>query len=377
MSTSGTASARAALVVAVLFMLLLGLVTLGFVVLETGVAGFLVGLLLALLPLPIYLGLALWIDRYEKEPFAMLALAFLWGSSVALFISYILNSMAGALMTELVGESAAQVGGAVLSAPLVEETAKGAALFLLFFLRRHDFDNVTDGIVYAAVVGLGFATIENVLYYGNAFREGVPDSVIAFLLRGVMSPYSHPLFTAMTGVGLGLAREAHGGATKWTAPLGGLALAVALHSAWNLSASLGAAFFLTYLFIMVPFFLAVIGLVVWSLRREREVLHTHLSRYAEAGELTPTELHLLATTGSRLRDRWAAARAEGWPGWRRTGEFHRAAGELAFHGWRRSRGISRAGEADHAREREMLERLRSSRPLRGRPPVVPPSTPRE
>lgn len=361
MTSSGSAPARAATAVAILAMMGFGLVTMLLVGLETGVAGLAVGVVLALLPLPVYLALALWIDRYEKEPIAMLGLALLWGGTVAVFFSYLLNSLIGGLFLSIGGKSAAQVGPPILTAPFVEEIAKGGALFLLYFFKRDEFDNITDGIVYAAMVGLGFATSENVLYYGAAAVEGVETSVAAFLMRGIISPYSHPLFTAMTGIGLGLAREAHGGATKWVAPAGGFALAIALHSLWNLSASLGLAFFVTYLFVMLPFFLGVLALVAWSLGRERRILRSHLAPYMDAGLLTGEELERLVSPSSRLRERFAALRDDGLAGWRRSGGFHRAATELAFHGWRRSRGMGRGAESDAAREREALERLRRLR----------------
>jgi RsiW-degrading membrane proteinase PrsW (M82 family) len=369
---TGSAAAHVVALVAILIMLGLALVTMVLVALETGAAGLAVGLLLALLPLPIYLALSLWIDRYEKEPLIMIALAFLWGASVAVFFSYILNSLVGLVFIAVVGESFAQVGGAIFSAPLVEESAKGGALFLLYFWKRDEFDNVTDGILYAAMVGLGFATTENVLYYGNAFAEGIHGPLIAFFLRGILSPFSHPLFTAMTGIGLGLAREARRGSWMLLAPAAGLVLAMLLHAAWNLSASLGAVFFATYLFIMVPFFLGTLALIAWSLKRERTILRAHLAPYAAAGELSAEDLERIVSPGSRFRSRLAAARAEGLRGWRRTGTFHHAAGELAFHRWRQSRGLGRGSTADLSREHEVLERLRASRARRFSPPGTPP-----
>jgi len=363
--------ARAATAVAVLAMMALGLVTLLLVALDTGLGGLAIGLVLALIPLPIYLVLALWIDRYEKEPITMLALAFLWGGTVAVFFSYVLNSLIGGIFLAIGGKSAAQIGPPILTAPFVEEIAKGVALFLLYFFKRDEFDNVTDGIVYAAMVGLGFATCENVLYYGAAAQEGIQGPVVAFFMRGVISPYSHPLFTAMTGIGLGIAREARGGAVRWAAPVAGLTLAMALHSLWNLSAALGLAFFFTYLFIMLPFFLGVLALVAWSLGRERAILRSHLTPYMTAGWLTREELERLSSQRLRMRERLAALRAEGLGGWRRSGAFHRAATELAFHRWRHSRGIGRGAEAYATRERATLDRVRAFRG-RARPPVVRP-----
>ena len=133
-----------------------------------------IGMLAATLPLPVYVGLALWIDRYESEPLWMLATAFFWGALVAVFIALLFNT-ASSVMVAVVTESEAtgEAFGAVISAPLVEETAKAIILFIFFFAKRDEFDGVVDGIVYAAMVGLGFAMTENIQYYGRAaFAKG-------------------------------------------------------------------------------------------------------------------------------------------------------------------------------------------------------------
>jgi protease PrsW len=102
-----------------------------------------------------------------------------------------------------------------VTAPVVEELAKCFALLVLFRELKDEFDGVVDGVVYAAMVGLGFAMIENVQYYGAAISEGVESSVVTFVLRGVVSPFAHPLFTAMFGIGLGYVRERHGHPRSW------------------------------------------------------------------------------------------------------------------------------------------------------------------
>ena len=127
----------------------------------------------------------------------------------------------------------------VVSAPVVEETAKALVLFVLFFWRRDEFDGVTDGVVYAAMVGLGFAMTENVKYYGVAVAEN--NALGVFIVRGIFSPFAHPLFTGMTGVGLGLAAQTVKGWVKVVAPPVGFVAAVVLHASWNASARLTSA----------------------------------------------------------------------------------------------------------------------------------------
>src|ERR1043166_7696113 len=76
----------------------LGLIVLALIGSETGPVELLVGLICATLPVPIYVMLLLWIDRYESEPLWMLATTFLWGSLVAVFIALILNTINGAIV---------------------------------------------------------------------------------------------------------------------------------------------------------------------------------------------------------------------------------------------------------------------------------------
>ena len=63
----------------------------------------------------------------------------------------------------------------VVSAPFVEEAMKGLAVLYVFRRRREHLDGVTDGIVYALFVGLGFAVVENIQYYVAAIEEGGAD----------------------------------------------------------------------------------------------------------------------------------------------------------------------------------------------------------
>src|SRR4030088_2120065 len=97
---------------------LLGLIVLVLIGAETGPAQLLIGLICACLPVPIYVMLLLWIDRYESEPLWMLATAFFWGALVSVFIAFIFNTSveiiaAVATHSQEIGENV----GAVISAP--------------------------------------------------------------------------------------------------------------------------------------------------------------------------------------------------------------------------------------------------------------------
>jgi RsiW-degrading membrane proteinase PrsW (M82 family) len=327
--------------------------------LNTGPGGLIVGMLLAVLPVPFYVALALTVDRYEKEPTGMLALAFLWGASGAVFISFILNSINSAVFGAIGGQGAAAFGGSVISAPVVEETAKALALLAFFFWKKDEFDGVLDGVVYAGMVGLGFAMTENVSYYGQALAAGsLPGTVF---VRGVIAPFSHPLFTAMTGVGLGIARETTRRGLKLVAPLAGLCLAMFLHGTWNLSAGLGSAFLPVYVMVMMPAMIVLVGIVLYAQARERRIIRANLLPYVQTGHLSPAELQALCAFGGRLKTLYAAASRGGMKEYRREACFQQAASELAFHRWRTERGITRGTTEYVTVEAEYLRVIADSR----------------
>src|SRR5712692_7341925 len=160
-------------IAAALAALLLGLLVLVLIGFETGPIGLLVGLLSATIPVPLYIGLVLWIDRYESEPLWMLATAFFWGALIAVFFAFLFNTASGLIVAAMTRSlTAGEMFAAVISAPIVEETAKALILFIFFFWKADEFDGVVDGIVYASLVGLGFAMTENIQYYGKAALTG-------------------------------------------------------------------------------------------------------------------------------------------------------------------------------------------------------------
>ena len=348
---------RIAIAVALAGLGLLTLVMIG--ALNTGLGGLIAGMVLAAIPVPFYVALALSVDRYEKEPLWMLGMAFLWGASGAVFIAFILNSVNSAIFGAVGGSNAAAFGGSVISAPLVEETAKALALLVFFVWKKDEFDGVLDGVVYAGMVGLGFAMTENVSYYGQALASG--GLVGTVFVRGVLAPFSHPLFTAMTGVGLGIARETTKRPLKLIAPLAGLALAMALHGTWNLSASVGSAFLPVYAMVMMPAMIALVGIVLYAQARERRIIRAHLAPYVQSGHLSPAEHQALTVFGGRMKALYAAMTAGGLAGYRREGRFQQAASELAFLRWRTERGVTQAGAEYVTVEAEYLRVLAESR----------------
>jgi len=355
-------------VLAALVALLLGLIVLFLIGVETGPVALLIGMVSATVPVPLYLVLVLWIDRYEAEPAWMLATAFFWGALVAVFFAFLINTaslVAVQLMTNSV--RAGRTFGAVISAPIVEESAKASILFIFFFWKKDEFDGVIDGIVYAAMAGLGFAMTENIQYYGKAVMEnGGEGLTLVFILRGALAPFSHPMFTSLTGIGLGLARESRNTAVKWIAPVMGLLAAISMHSIWNGSGALfgGVVWILTYIVIMIPAFFIMLVVIILALRREGQVVREYLIPDYKGGLLTQQEYDHLCTIRGRMGSSLNAFSRGGFSQWQTVRQFNQTASELAFHRSRIARGITAAD----AQEREaayrqalqdLLRRMRS------------------
>ena len=337
--------------------LVCGALSLGLIAGNLGLRAFGLGFIIAIVPVPVYVVLALWLDRFEPEPARTLWQTFAWGATVAVFVALLVNMLSQDVLGAVAGPDAAELFGSMVTAPVVEELAKGFALLVLFRELKDEFDGVIDGVVYAAMVGLGFAMIENVQYYGEAIADGGQASVMTFFLRGMLSPFAHPLFTSMFGIGLGIVRERHGEGASRAAPVLGLTVAIALHSLWNLAASFEGWFFALYLLVMLPAFIGVLTLIYLSLRREGRVLREHLGPLVGDGILTHDELDALCHVRTRLMATLTAWRRGGLPHWRTRRELHRIASELAFHRWRVRRGLTLGPDADAEREAGYLRQL--------------------
>jgi RsiW-degrading membrane proteinase PrsW (M82 family) len=349
-------------VLAALIALLLGLIVLFLIGVETGPVALLIGLVSATVPVPLYLVLILWIDRYEAEPVWMLTTAFFWGALVAVFFAFLINTASRDVVHLLTHSArAGRTFGAVISAPIVEESAKALILFIFFFWKKDEFDGVIDGIVYAAMAGLGFAMTENIQYYGNAVMEhGGGGLTFVFILRGALAPFSHPMFTSLTGIGLGLARQSRNTAVKWIAPIMGLLAAIAMHSIWNGSGVLfgGIVWVLTYIVIMIPAFFLILVVIILALRREGQIVREHLVADYQGGLLTQQEYDQLCTIRGRMGSTFNAFSRGGISQWQAARQLNQIASELAFHRSRIARGITAADAQEReAAYRQMLQDL--------------------
>src|SRR5699024_7139024 len=147
--------------------------------------------------------------RLEPEPQLNLWLALGWGAGVAVLGALVINTTIGTLAGSIFGPESADVFSVTVVAPIVEESLKGSLLLYLLWVRRHEIDGATDGIVYAGMCGIGFALVENVLYYMRGMGEG-GELLMTVFMRGVASPLGHPMYTSMIGLGVAYAATHRG-----------------------------------------------------------------------------------------------------------------------------------------------------------------------
>lgn len=362
-----------------LWLTLVGLATAATLVLVAAYVGpraAVVGGVLALVPLGLVLLALRWLDRWEPEPRAMLWFAALWGAGVSVLVAMLLNEIGAGYFYERTGDPQLALELTATSvAPLVEETAKGLGVLAILLARRRYFDGPVDGVVYAGTIAAGFAFSENVLYFGQA-AGGLAN---VFVMRAVLAPFAHVLFTACIGLALGLAsRRRNGAAVAVAFPLG-LAAAVGLHALWNASTALGSGFLGLYVLVHLPLFVGAVALAAWLGRQEATVIRDRLDEYAAAGWFLPHEVTMLASQAERRRARAWAGRY-GPPGATAMRSFQRHATDLAFYRQRaltgradlRAPGDEAALLAAVGRDRAAFSAARGGRPVH---PAAPPAGP--
>ena len=331
----------------------LGLIVAGIMFMNLGPIAAVVASVIAFFPALIYLFPIVWLDRYDPEPFWLLSLAFAWGALVAVFFSFIINTAALVIGTGIGGQSFGAVMSAVVSAPIFEEITKGAGLLVIVLFFRRYFDGVLDGIIFAGVIALGFATVENVLYYGRAILSGgIQGLMTSFFLRGILSPFIHVTFTAMTGIGFGISRESHNPITKYSAPLIGLIIAIALHAFWNGSAVLfGNGFYLIYLVIEIPFFLVFVSFAFYVMYRQNKIIKEMLAIDVARG-LIPQE-HFDKATSAFKSTGWVLSSIFNGK-YKATSSYIRAIGKLGLSYWHIQRATVAQGQTASFQQNPIL-----------------------
>jgi RsiW-degrading membrane proteinase PrsW (M82 family) len=319
----------------------------------------------------------LWADRFRPQRFWVWLMTFGWGACVATYVSAQVNTWAAGHLS-IIGDGDPATGprAAIFVAPFVEEAAKATVLFWLAILMRYQWVSRLSGIVLAGLSGAAFAFTENVLYYGRVYRyaartfgEVPPLEALQdlFVVRGLMTFFGHPLFTAMTGIGLAVALRSKSKIVRVVAPLAGYCFAVFLHMAFNTSASLlsGSSLLFLYVGVALPFVLGMIVFVVRQLFREGRLIRNRLTDYVRLGWLAPSDPASLSRLRTRTRAVWHAIFL-GPEIFLATIRMQRAVTELAYLRDAMTRGI--VDQTGVLREKQLLAKIKA---VRGRAIVQP------
>jgi RsiW-degrading membrane proteinase PrsW (M82 family) len=252
-----------------------------------------------------------WLDRYEREPFWLVLLAFAWGGLGGTSLGCLASIPLAIAAAMVGGEVFGTVFGSVVVAPVVEEITKGL-VFPLLLLGRH-MDNETDGLIYGAATGLGFAAVENLIYYGAA-ADGEPLALLVIVfVRTFFSSLVHCISSSLLGMCIGYAIHRDGSARWILWPAIGLVLAVVNHAVWNGLATAGefgllgdfsAAFILLGMLLVAAASVLMFVLTQISLGREHAVIRAHLLREAGLGILPAAHAEIIPYWTRRSRKGW-------------------------------------------------------------------------
>jgi RsiW-degrading membrane proteinase PrsW (M82 family) len=335
--------ARAVLITGTLLLFAGGATVLAWAIVEgAGARAAAVGLAAALLPAPILVGTFLWLGRYRRRPWLVLAFCFGWGACVATALALAVNTGAAVLLAK---NGYDQNLAAVVSAPVIEEIAKLLGPLLVYWFARRHLTGTLDALVYCGLAGAGFAVSENVLYASGAYlygaesldaAAGIAQVTLLVVIRGLATMFAHPLMTGLSAIGLGRAARRPGRKglqTLWI--IGMLLCGMGLHALWNGSSVLGvkldmpALWFALYPAFLAPLFFTMVGAALWLRAADARRTQTMLAPMVAAGQVSPPELASLATFSRRASARAWAYRFAGKPGETAMKDFQRAASDVA------------------------------------------------
>lgn len=301
-------------------------------------------------------------DRYEREPPLLVLGAALWGTLPAFLMACVVEMVVQTPASALLGSPrAGQTFVALLVAPPVEEAAKALAILAVFLFVRKEFDDVMDGLVYGAAVGIGFSFVEDFVYFvGTVGRDGPGAGLVVFLMRNVAFVLNHSLFTALTGIGFGLARLYHRrrlALVGW--PIAGYAAATLLHAAHNLLASLALPGLLGALYLHLFGGLGLVVLVGFLWEAEKRWIAQRLGAEIAEGRIPARALDALPFLGR--------------PGGmtpRHARELRVALDQLAFHRRQVDEGWAPESAPELEPLRQRVRELAGAAPPQGQGPPV-------
>ena len=331
---------------------------------------FLIASFLAFLPALPYLMLYKLLDRNGQIPYKNFFACFFWGATVGCGVSVVLNTEFGAVLARITNPETGDLATRVVIAPIFEESMKGLAVLVVFLILRDEFDNALEGMLLGAASGLGFAVVENCTYFTNFLIQGGPGALLVMGTFRILTIafIGHPVYTSMTGLGLGLARELGKSPLRFVTPIIGWMFAVFFHALWNGSgAAIGTIFgdehpflglFALAIFIgggTLFFFFCVL---VFALVKERRVLVLYLKDEVDRGFIEADELAGFSSLFGREK---FVLGGLGKGTYKLRKELRRAQLELAFRKWHLEQGDAVKGTVVDADLLDARTRIRDAR----------------
>ncbi len=299
------------------------------------------------------------LDRNEKEPWRLVLVAFAWGAIVATSMVIWGESFWTAIAERVLVPGPGLDASSAFSAGLLEELAKGSAVLLLFLVMRNEFDDVVDGIVYGAAIGLGFNFLESIAYMTNLYSIFSPDGIGGYAAgfqwysRQVLGLFfGHATYTALIGAGIGIARQLHSRRQQVIAVASGFLIAIAGHFSWDA----WIQFF--------PIESSTLGLVEIHLRTLimtgpfGQALREQMQKEAAegTGAIVPAEVSILTNPWQRLAQRMRALSRRGLKAYFALARLQTAQLDLAMERWHRERQeIDTPLEAEHELRRRIIQ----------------------
>ncbi len=254
----------------------------------------LISLVVAVVPILVYLKIIWLMDRYDREPVGLLLGNFLWGAFGAVLFAVIISIKTSELLM------VSDYHSVVVIAPVIEEITKG--VFLLWTVRRRSFDNMTDGMVYGMAIGLGFGMTENFIYFYGA--ETGSQWLFLVIVRTFFTAIMHAMSTGILGALIGLGKyRLH--RFRYSLLISGFVLAVFMHFFWNYSVSINSlgAVWMAALFIALSLIVILVVLQL-SLLDENRMLLRELGEEVELGVIPSGHLEHIAYARKRKLEGW-------------------------------------------------------------------------
>lgn len=262
----------------------------------------------SVIPMLFYLVIIWWMDRYEREPFWLVSVNFLWGATGAIIFGIVGSIIMGLGVSEFIYEFAndsdavvlQQLSGAVVVAPVVEEMTKG--IFLLLISLSRNYDGPVDGAVYGGAVGLGFGMTENFLYF-LSFPKDYTSLIMLIIIRTLFSAVLHCCTQAVFGAAIGFAKYRGILAKMFLIPLG-LGIAVFMHFMWNLTVSFNSTALIGFAF-MILSVIVIFIVFQFAVYNEGKIILRELTDESNTtGYILKEHLAFLPYTSKRFKKGW-------------------------------------------------------------------------